>query len=85
MYRANIAAVAAVLVGVAPMAAFAAPAPLPISNEGATAPVTQVVVQPRLRSTVHFADGQRFDVPNSLLRNPDTLINGLPPQPQQFD
>ena len=78
------AAATAILVGAAPIAAFAAPAALPVTNRFATAPVMPVVVHP-LRSTVHYADGERFDVPNSLLRNRDTLINGLPPEPLQFD
>ncbi len=51
----------------------------------ATATPPAIVHVTRHHSTVHDVHGQRFDVPNSLLRNRDTLINGLPPQPSQFD
>ncbi len=77
-------AATAVFVGFAPIVAFAAPAALPVTNGPAITSVTPVVVHP-LRSTVHYANGERFDVPTSLLRNRDTLINGLPPEPLQFD
>lgn len=36
-------------------------------------------------SAVHNWQGVRYDVPDALLRAPGVLINGLPPQPQQFD
>ena len=77
-------ATAAALTGVAPATAFAAPAPLPATDGAVTTPTTHVAAH-HLHSTVHFSHGQRFDVPNRLLRNRNTLINGLPPQPQQFD
>ncbi len=36
-------------------------------------------------STVHDWNGQRYDVPNHLLRSPGVLINGLSPQAVQFE
>lgn len=39
----------------------------------------------RSGSVVHDENGQRYDVPDSLLRAPGVLINGLSPQSQQFD
>lgn len=72
------------LVGAAPAAALAAPAALSTVSAQTATPVTTIVVR-HARSTVHYANGERFDVPNSLLRNRDTLINGLPPEPLQFD
>jgi hypothetical protein len=69
-----------------PWEAHAADAPAsvpPISHLGAPAPTAAVARHHR--STVHDVHGQRFDVPRRLMRNRDTLINGLPPQPAQFD
>ena len=52
----------------------------------AQAAKTSVVTQPASHhSTVHDRNGERFDVPNRLLRSPDTLINGLPPESMQFE
>ena len=81
------AASAILFLAVAPFnahAADAATAAPPTSHLSASAPAA---VNPARhhRSTVHDVHGQRFDVPNSLMRNRDTLINGLPPQPAQFD
>lgn len=74
----------ALLVGTAPLAALAAPMATVV--DGATAAATvQTIAVHRSRSTVHHASGQRFDVPNSLLRNRDTLINGLAPASMQFN
>ena len=70
-----------------PLAAHAADptvATSAISHVGAAAPAVAVPM-PRHHSSVHDVHGQRFDAPNSLMRNRDTLINGLPPQPAQFD
>ena len=36
-------------------------------------------------STIHDWNGQRYDVPNDMLRSPGVLINGLSPQPVQFE
>ena len=36
-------------------------------------------------STVHDWNGQRYDVPNHLLRSSGVLINGLSPQAVQFE
>ena len=50
---------------------------------------TNATSKPSLRhyeeDTSHFWNGQRFDVPSTLLRSRGILINGLPPQAQQFD
>ena len=74
----------ALLVGLAPLAALAAPTTAMVGGATMNARVAPVAVH-RTRSTVHHANGQRFDVPNSLLRNRDTLINGLAPASMQFD
>ena len=79
-----ITAAAVLIIGAAPAAAFAAPTTLAVLDVSATPPVKTAVIH-HARSTVHDWHGQRFDVPNSLLRDRTTLINGLPPQPQQFD
>lgn len=71
------AALVASLLVASPAAALAAPAPHNAAAE--TIYVTPV------DTSVHDRNGQRFDVPSSLLRPDGRLINGLPPQPQQFD
>jgi hypothetical protein len=66
------------------LAAFLAAAPL--AAQAAQPAAVPVVTQPvSHHSTVHDRNGERFDVPNRLLRSPDTLINGLPPESMQFE
>ena len=81
-------AAVALLIGIAPPAALAASAARSTVNADqamATPTAIATVAIHHSRSTVHHANGERFDVPNSLLRNRDTLINGLPPEPSQFE
>ena len=72
----------ALLLAAVPVGALAAGPATPAT--GAATPATATPVH-HFRSRVHDVHGQRFDVPNSLMRNRDTMINGLAPQPAQFD
>lgn len=83
----SIAASVILLLAVSPLEARAADAiaPAPVVSSPATPARADTVPARHHRSTVHDVHGQRFDVPRSLLRDRDTLINGLPPQPAQFD
>lgn len=47
--------------------------------------VPNPAVQRQHRGIAHHRHGVRFDAPNRLLRAPGTLINGLPPEPAEFD
>ena len=74
-------ATTAILIAAAPAAALADAGGAAVTKPAVTQPVPATMH----RSRVHDVHGQRFDVPNSLMRDRTTLINGLPPQPQQFD
>ena len=59
-----------------------------VRDPGQARTAAQITVTARAAgagSTVHYLDGQRYDVPSNLLRAPGVLINGLSPQPVQFD
>ena len=70
---------------VAVLAAGAAPATQVETPESVTAHDTVRSPVDADGSSVHDWDGQRYDVPNDLLRSPHVLINGLSPQPAQFE
>ena len=74
-------AMASLLMGIAPISSYAAS---PTPTVGDVRAVTPLHVVPQ-GLVVHYLDGQRFDVPDGLLRDRSTLLNGLPPQPLQFD
>lgn len=83
---------AAVLLAASPVSAFAATgreALAPSSVEQITVArsgaASNAAAASRIVSTVHNEDGVRYDVPAELLARPGVLINGLGPQPQQFD
>ena len=68
---------------VSPIATHAARSSTPAIAVATVTPAAIVRVTHH-RSKAYDVHGQRF-VPTSLLRNRDTLINGLPPQPAQFE
>ena len=72
------AALAVLIASVAP--AIGAERPERVTAHAATRPPVDTQV-----SSVHYWDGQRYDVPNELIRSQGVLINGLGPQAFQFE
>ena len=76
------------IIAAAALAALTAGAAPGIQAAPLDSVTTQVTARPPRdfpSSTVHDWNGQRYDVPDNLLRSPGVLINGLNPQPVEFD
>jgi hypothetical protein len=68
-----------------PTVSATAATPSPDQRNVTTQHLTVTAPASLATSSVHDWNGERYDVPSDLLRAPGVLINGLPPEPAQFD